>query len=76
MTSATQYPGTGAYQDPDYAVWNLTGSTITANGQTPSDGTIPSGQGFFVRVMTNGTAVFKDYMRSTDRNTMFLEKPL
>lgn len=73
-TSATRYPGTGAYQDPDYAVWNLTGSTITANGQTPSDGTIPSGQGFFVRVMTNGTAVFKDYMRSTNRNTMFFRK--
>ncbi|KAB1157016.1 T9SS sorting signal type C domain-containing protein [Flavobacterium luteum] len=72
-TSATQYPGTGAYQDPDYAVWNLTGSTTPANGQTP-DGKIPSGQGFFVRVMTNGTAVFKNYMRATDKNTMFYRK--
>ncbi len=72
-TSATQYPGTGAYQDPDYAVWNLTGSTTPANGQTP-DGKIPSGQGFFVRVMTDGTAVFKNYMRSTDKNTMFYRK--
>ena len=72
-TSATQYPGTGAYQDPDYAVWNLTGSTTPANGLTP-DGKIPSGQGFFVRVMTNGTAVFKNYMRSTDKNTMFYRK--
>ena len=72
-TSATQYPGTGAYQDPDYAVWNLTGSTTPANRQTP-DGKIPSGQGFFVRVMTDGTAVFKNYMRSTDKNTMFYRK--
>lgn len=72
-TSATQYPGSGAYQDPDYAIWNLTGSTTPANGQTPN-GKIPSGQGFFVRVMTNGTAVFKDYMRATDKNTMFFRK--
>ena len=72
-TSETQYPGTGAYQDPDYAVWNLTGPTSPANGLIP-DGKIPSGQGFFVRVMTNGNAVFKDYMRSTDKNTMFYRK--
>lgn len=73
-TSATRYPGSGLYQDADYAIWNLTGTTVPANGQDPVDGTIPSGQGFFVRVMANGTAVFKDYMRSTDRNTMFFRK--
>ena len=72
-TSATQYPGTGAYQDPDYAIWNLTGSTTPANGLTP-DGKIPSGQGFFVRVINNGIAVFKNSMRSTDKNTMFYRK--
>lgn len=70
-TSSTRYPGSGLYQDADYAIWNLTGTTVPVGGQDPVDGTIPSGQGFFVRVMTNGTAVFKDYMRSTNRNTKF-----
>ncbi|WP_166426971.1 T9SS sorting signal type C domain-containing protein [Flavobacterium psychrotolerans] len=68
-TSATQYPGSGLYQEADYAVWNASGS-IAKNGITPN-GQIPSGQGFFVRVLTPGTVVFKDYMRSTTANTQF-----
>jgi len=68
-TSQTQYPGTGEYLEADYAIWNLSGS-VTRNGVTPN-GKIPSGQGFFVKVINNGSVVFKDYMRATNLNTQF-----
>jgi len=68
-TSQTQYPGTGQYLEADYAIWNLSGS-VTRNGVTPN-GKIPSGQGFFVKVINNGTVLFKDYMRTTTLNTQF-----
>ena len=68
-TSQTQYPGTGQYLEADYAIWNLSGS-VTRNGVTPN-GKIPSGQGFFVKVINNGSVLFKDYMRTTTLNTQF-----
>jgi hypothetical protein len=68
-TSQTQYPGTGQYLEADYAIWNLSGS-VTRNGVTPN-GKIPSGQGFFVKVINNGSVLFKNYMRTTTLNTQF-----
>lgn len=57
------------YTGSDYAVWNILGGVNThpatnpgLNNNTPN-GFISAGQGFFVKGLSNGNAVFKNSMR-------------
>jgi hypothetical protein len=64
------------YTTDDYAMYNLTGGSGTAaasNGvnNTIPDGTIASGQGFFVKATTTGSAVFNNSMRIAGSNMAF-----
>lgn len=68
----TPYPGSGLYQQADYASFNLTGgvgvpsaTTQTPNGILPN-GYIASAQGFMVRPKVNGTVLFTNKQRSKD----------
>lgn len=68
----TPYPGSGEYQQADYASFNLTGgvgvagaSTQSPNGILPN-GYIASAQGFMVRPKVNGTVTFKNSQRTKD----------
>lgn len=67
---------TYGYSAADYASWNGTGSTATAedtesnNFNVPS-GKIAAGQAFFVRGVANGTAVFNNSMREKGENMQF-----
>jgi hypothetical protein len=69
----TIYPGSGLYQQADYASFNLTGGVGvpgTSNTQSPNgilpNGYIASGQGFMVRPKVNGTVLFKNTQRTKD----------
>lgn len=71
-SSNTPYPGTGLYQQADYASFNLTGgvgvpaaSTQSPNGLLPN-GYIASAQGFMVRAKVNGTILFTNSQRTKD----------
>lgn len=72
LTGASGY----GYSSADYASWNGTGSTATAedtesnNFNVPS-GKIAAGQAFFVRGVANGTAVFNNSMREKGENMQF-----
>ena len=68
----TPYPGSGEYQQADYASFNLTGgvgvpgaSTQTPNGILPN-GYIASAQGFMIRPKVNGNVVFNNKHRTKD----------
>ncbi|WP_430399110.1 hypothetical protein [Flavobacterium sp.] len=68
----TPYPGSGEYQQADYASFNLTGgvgvpgaSTQTPNGILPN-GYIASAQGFMIRPKVNGTVTFNNKHRTKD----------
>jgi hypothetical protein len=68
----TPYPGSGEYQQADYASFNLTGgvgvpgaSTQTPNGILPN-GYIASAQGFMIRPKVNGTVIFNNKHRTKD----------
>jgi hypothetical protein len=68
----TPYPGSGEYQDADYASFNLTGgvgvagaSTQTPNGILPN-GYIASAQGFMIRPKVAGTVEFNNSHRTKD----------
>lgn len=71
-SSNTPYPGSGEYQQADYASFNLTGgvgvagaSTQSPNGILPN-GYIASAQGFMVRPKLAGTVTFKNTQRTKD----------
>ena len=71
-SSNTPYPGTGLYQQADYASFNLTGgvgvpaaTTQSPNGLLPN-GYIASAQGFMVRAKVNGTVLFTNSQRTKD----------
>lgn len=71
-SSNTPYPGSGLYQQADYASFNLTGgvgvpmaSTQSPNGLLPN-GYIASAQGFMVRPKVNGTVLFTNSQRTKD----------
>lgn len=62
------------YSPAGYASWNTLGSTYTVPsgfGGTPPNGFIGAGQGFFVKGLGNGTAVFRNSMRVTGNNNVF-----
>lgn len=68
----TPYPGSGLYQQADYASFNLTGgvgvpsaTTQSPNGILPN-GYIASAQGFMVRPKVNGTVLFANKQRTKD----------
>lgn len=67
------------YNSDDYAVYNLLGGVGTRNAlssginQTIPDGTISSGQAFFVKSKTAGTIKFDDKMRIKERNSIFFK---
>ncbi|MBE8727440.1 T9SS sorting signal type C domain-containing protein [Flavobacterium hungaricum] len=69
------------YTESDYAIYNLSGSTVPGNMEgngatTPGNqsqplGYIAAGQSFFVQSKTAGTAVFTNSMRVTANNSQF-----
>lgn len=68
----TPYPGSGLYQQADYASFNLTGgvgvpsaTTQSPNGILPN-GYIASAQGFMVRPKVNGIVLFTNKQRTKD----------
>ncbi len=65
------------YNSNDYAVYNFSGSVATraaltsgVNTNVPT-GNIASGQGFFIKGLTNGDVVFNNSMRLTGGNNQF-----
>lgn len=71
-TANTLYLGTGAYNQTDYASWNLTGgvtTTSTGTGDLAPNGKIVSGQGFFAQVFQSGNVQFDNSMRVLDQAT-------
>ncbi|MCF6130238.1 T9SS sorting signal type C domain-containing protein [Flavobacterium sp. AS60] len=71
-------PVTFQYTASDYAIFNLVGGTLAApttgagtSDLTPPLGNIASGQGFFVKGLSNGTATFSNSMRRAGNNTQF-----
>lgn len=71
-------PVTLQYNASDYAMYNLVGGTLPAptsgagtSNLTAPLGYIASGQGFFVKGLTSGTATFSNSMRRAGNNTQF-----
>ncbi len=63
-TAAIEDNGADAdYVRSDYATYNLAGGTASANGGPAPTNNIGSGQGFFVRSVSNGTVEFNNEMR-------------
>ena len=66
----------GQYTVNDYATYNYTGgigtsaSSVGVNTSVPN-GKIASGQGFFIKGLTSGNAVFKNSMRIMGNNDQF-----
>ncbi|WP_396144375.1 GEVED domain-containing protein [Flavobacterium sp.] len=66
------------YTDNDYAVYNLLGGVGTAapnsgiNNTTPN-GTIASGQSFFIKGLSTGAATFSNSMRLLGNNNQFFK---
>lgn len=71
LNAALQYTGS------DYAIYNYLGGIGTSAAVNPGlntsipNGKIASGQGFFIKGLSNGTATFKNTMRLTGNNDMF-----
>ena len=64
------------YTQNDYAIFNLVGGTIAAPNVGTGNNTVPtgnvaSGQGFFAKGLTGGTAVFTNSMRVAGNNSQF-----
>tara|TARA_R110002073_G_scaffold139232_2_gene289351 strand:- start:125075 stop:128854 length:3780 start_codon:yes stop_codon:yes gene_type:complete len=64
---------TGDFVDTDYASYNLSGGTASANGGPAPTQYIGSGQGFMVRTYSNGTLNFTNNMRVQGLNTQFFK---
>ena len=69
---------TYAYSAGDYASWNGSGGVATATDLTSNNfgspsGKIAAGQGFFVRGIADGTAVFNNDMRIAGDNMQFFK---
>ncbi|HEX9980832.1 MAG TPA: PKD-like domain-containing protein [Flavobacterium sp.] len=62
------------YSASGYATYNTLGGTNTVPsgyGSAPPNGYIASGQGFFVKGLTSGTALFNNSMRVSGNNNVF-----
>ena len=70
------------YTSNDYAVYNYLGGTGTLPAQSSGanmsipNGKIASGQGFFIKGLTNGTATFRNTMRIAGDNNYFFKMDL
>lgn len=60
----------GDFISSDYATYNLTGGTGVGDGPVP-DKNIGSSQGFFIRGINTGIAVFNNSMRMENANNQF-----
>lgn len=60
----------GDFISSDYATYNLTGGTGVGDGPVP-DKNIGSSQGFFIRGISTGIAVFNNSMRIENANNQF-----
>jgi hypothetical protein len=78
-THASQSTSPYQYANTDYAIWTLAGGVGTtaqtsaagsSNNSVPN-GYIASGQGFFVKGLANGTAVYTNSMRRAGNNKNF-----
>jgi hypothetical protein len=74
----------GQYTSNDYAIYNYLGGTGTSsapntgvNSSVPN-GKIASGQGFFIKALSNGAATFSNAMRIVGNNDQFfrMQSPL
>jgi len=74
----------GQYTSNDYAIYNYLGGTGTSsapntgvNSSVPN-GKIASGQGFFIKALSNGSATFSNAMRIVGNNDQFfrMQSPL
>ena len=75
-------PGTNTFRySNDYAYYNLSGETVvgqmegtgasTEGNQSPPEGYIAAGQGFFAKAITGGSVVFTNSMRVPNLNSQF-----
>jgi hypothetical protein len=64
--------GSGYDQNNDFAYWNDMGGTASSNGGGIPNGSIASGQGFFVIASSNTSVVFNNGMRG-GTNTQFFK---
>ncbi len=75
-THTTPLSESGDYAFDDYATYNYTGGTGIGSGV--GDGPIPeknmgSAQGFFIRALTSGNAIFSNEMRLVGQNDQFFK---
>ena len=75
-THNTPINGSGQYAlTGDYASWNLSGGTASTNSGAGNisqpNGYIASGQGFFAKGLTSGTALYTNAMRRAGNNKNF-----
>ena len=70
---STGYPGYYAknYDMGDISMYSGGSGGVAANGGTPPTGFIASGQGFAIKALAAGTAVFNNSMRIVDNNDDF-----
>ncbi|WP_159439061.1 MULTISPECIES: T9SS sorting signal type C domain-containing protein [unclassified Flavobacterium] len=61
------------YTAADYAVYTLTGSTVTTSGAAAPTGSIAAGQAFFFKASTGSNIVFTNGMRIPGDNTQFFK---
>ncbi|MDR6764742.1 hypothetical protein J2Y38_004984, partial [Flavobacterium sp. 2755] len=61
------------YTAADYAVYTLTGSTVTTSGAAAPTGSIAAGQAFFFKASTASNIVFTNSMRIPGDNTQFFK---
>lgn len=62
------------YSSADYATWNFTGSVAASIDLESPDGKIASGQGFFIKGIADGSAVFNNVMRVNGNNNQFFKQ--
>jgi hypothetical protein len=67
--------GSGYNQHADYASWNMLGGVNSGNSSRIPDGSIASGQGFWVVANQNTDLVFNNSMRTVS-NEQFFKKEL
>ena len=81
-THNTPLNATYQYTGSDYAIYNYLGGIGTRAATNPGlnisvpNGKIASGQGFFIKGLSNGTATFKNNMRVVGNNDQFFRMSL
>ncbi|MDR9487767.1 LamG-like jellyroll fold domain-containing protein [Salibacter sp.] len=62
---------TGNFDDGDFAQWNTIGATSSPNNSVTPNGSIASGQGFWVVADANSSVQFTNSMRNAQNNQFF-----